>query len=118
MSLSTNHFIDMCAVSAREMRQLQEKILVLEDIVFSILESGGKPTSDDIKKLQDFDLIAQTLGGISGFFEQLNRQVEDEGKANLTQATETITLEKLRKRLNHTGEMIEPKASAGTFEAF
>lgn len=97
---------DLCAVSAREMSHLQAQVQRLEDVVFTILESDAKPTSKDRQALQDFDVIVQTLAGLAGFFQRLQLQSADNGDTDLTQASEEITLQKLRERLRDTGEAI------------
>lgn len=94
-----NAIDDLCAVSAREMRQLQQKVQVLEDVVLTVFERGTKPNSAEIRALQDFDLVSQTLAGMSLFFEQLREQNIRLGIADLQSASESVTLEKLRKRL-------------------
>lgn len=95
------------ANSAREMRQLQEKVRLLEDSVLDIVERQSRPTSDEIKKLQDFDLIWQTLGGLSIFFDNLREQVTTTDTTDIDRATASVTLQKLRDRLRERGEMFE-----------
>lgn len=97
-----NAINDLCAVSAREMRQLQEKVQVLEDVVLTVFERGTKPNSQEIRALQDFDLVSQTLDGMSKFFETLREHANQTGEANLEHASESVTLEKLRHRLRST----------------
>jgi hypothetical protein len=95
------------ANSAREMRQLQVQVRALEDAVLDIIERQSRPTSDEIKKLQDFDLIWQTLGGLSNFFDNLREQVTTEDMTDIDRATSTVTLRKLRDRLRERSEMFE-----------
>ncbi len=95
-----NAIDDLCAVSAREMRQLQQKVQVLEDVVLTVFERGTKPNSQEIRALQDFDLVSQTLDGMSTFFETLRTQSAKTGAADITQASESVNLEKLRHRLS------------------
>lgn len=95
------------ANSAREMRQLQEQVRVLEDSVLDIIERQSRPTRDEIKKLQDFDLLWQTLGGLSIFFDNLREQVTQEDQMDIDQATNSVTLQKLRDRLRERKEMFE-----------
>ncbi|MCJ8333620.1 MAG: hypothetical protein MJH10_05130 [Epibacterium sp.] len=95
------------ANSAREMRQLQVQVRALEDAVLDIIERQSRPTSDEIKKLQDFDLIWQTLGGLSNFFDNLREQVTTEDITDIDRATSTVTLRKLRDRLRERSEMFE-----------
>ena len=95
------------ANSAREMRQLQVQVRALEDAVLDIIERQSRPTSDEIKKLQDFDLICQTLGGLSNFFDNLREQVTTEDITDIDRATSTVTLRKLRDRLRERSEMFE-----------
>lgn len=95
------------ANSAREMRQLQEQVRVLEDSVLDIIERQSRPTSDEIKKLQDFDLIWQTLGGLSIFFDNLREQVTKEDITDIDRATNSVTLQKLRDRLRERKELFE-----------
>ncbi|WIY27767.1 hypothetical protein [Parasedimentitalea psychrophila] len=90
---------DLCAVSAREMSHLQAQVQQLEDVVFTILESDSKPTRKDRQALQDFDLVAQTLAGLAGFFQRLRLQAMDGGDTDLMRASEAVTLQKLRERL-------------------
>ena len=61
----------------------------------------------EIKKLQDFDLIWQTLGGLSNFFDNLREQVTTEDMTDIDRATSTVTLRKLRDRLRERSEMFE-----------
>ncbi|NIZ62610.1 hypothetical protein DL239_16685 [Sedimentitalea sp. CY04] len=93
---------DLCAISAREMSHLQAQVQQLEDVVFTILESDSKPTSKDRQALQDFDLVAQTLAGLSGFYQRLRLQTMDGSESNLKTASEAVTLQKLRERLRDT----------------
>lgn len=95
------------ANSAREMRQLQEQIRELEDTVLDIFERQSRPTSNEIKKLQDFDLIWQTLGGLSNFFDNLREQVSKDDSTDIDRATNSVTLQKLRDRLRERKEMFE-----------
>ncbi|MCG7625408.1 hypothetical protein [Epibacterium sp. Ofav1-8] len=95
------------ANSAREMRQLQSQIQQLEDTVLTIVERRTPPTSAEIRELQDFDLISQTLGGLSVFFDKLREQVGTEDCTNIDQATESVTLQKLRDRLREKQELFE-----------
>lgn len=95
------------ANSAREMRQLQSQIQQLEDTVLTIVERRTPPTSAEIRELQDFDLISQTLGGLSTFFDTLREQVGTEDCTNIDQATEGVTLQKLRDRLREKQELFE-----------
>lgn len=95
------------ANSAREMRQLQAQVRVLEDSVLDIIERQSRPTSEEIKKLQDFDLIWQTLGGLSIFFDNLREQVTTTDMTDIDRATSSVTLQKLRDRLRERGEMFE-----------
>lgn len=95
------------ANSAREMRQLQAQVRVLEDSVLDIIERQSRPTSDEIKKLQDFDLIWQTLGGLSIFFDNLREQVTTDDITDIDRATSSVTLQKLRDRLRERSEMFE-----------
>ena len=97
---------DLCAVSAREMSHLQAQVQKLEDVVFTILESDTKPTSKERQALQDFDVIVQTLAGLAGFFQRLQLQSADSGETDLMQASEAITLQKLRERLRDTNQVI------------
>ncbi|NQX72934.1 MAG: hypothetical protein HRT62_05070 [Epibacterium sp.] len=89
------------------MRQLQVQVRALEDAVLDIIERQSRPTSDEIKKLQDFDLIWQTLGGLSNFFDNLREQVTTEDITDIDRATSTVTLRKLRDRLRERSEMFE-----------
>lgn len=107
MSKPENAINDLCAVSAREMRQLQEKVQVLEDVVLTVFERGTKPNSQEIRMLQDFDLVSQTLAGMSSFFEKLREQNNEHGVADLTKASATVTLEKLRSRLRDQSDPID-----------
>ncbi len=95
------------ANSAREMRQLQNQIQKLEDTVLTIVERRTPPTSAEIRELQDFDLISQTLGGLSIFFDQLREQVGTQDCTDIIQATEGVTLQKLRDRLREKQELFE-----------
>ncbi|KAE9629202.1 hypothetical protein FEE96_12660 [Parasedimentitalea maritima] len=99
MDQNGNSLTNLCAVSAREMTQLQAQVQGLEDAVFSILESDSGPTSKDRQALQDFDLVAQTLAGLAGFFQRVQVQNEDTGRPDLVLASEQVTLQKLRDRL-------------------
>ncbi|MGR3762359.1 hypothetical protein ACUXV3_19835 (plasmid) [Roseobacteraceae bacterium NS-SX3] len=94
---------DLCAVSAWEMRQLQQQIQALEDVVFTVLERRTPPTGADLRSLQDFDLVIQTLAGLSGFYERVQAQVEQSGPADLPAAAAGVTLQKLRERLRAPG---------------
>lgn len=95
------------ANSAREMRQLQAQLRVLEDSVLDIIERQSRPTSEEIKKLQDFDLIWQTLGGLSVFFDNLREQITSTDITDIDRATASVTLQKLRDRLRERSEMFE-----------
>jgi len=95
------------ANSAREMRQLQNQIRQLEDAVMTIVERRTPPTSAEIRELQDFDLISQTLGGLSTFFDKLREQVGTDDCTNIDQATESVTLQRLRDRLRERQELFE-----------
>lgn len=90
---------DLCSVSSWEMKQLQTQVQALEDVVFSVLERGGRPNSEELRALQDFDLVIQTLAGLSGFYDRVQGQIEQDGPADLPLAAEGVTLEKLRKRI-------------------
>ena len=46
--------------------------------------------------------MIQTLSGLTGFFERLEKQVAETGQADLTMASEAITLRKLKDRLRTT----------------
>ncbi|MBT8155487.1 hypothetical protein KMP13_16760 [Epibacterium ulvae] len=104
MSGPENAINDLCAVSAREMRQLQEKVQVLEDVVLTVFERGTKPNSQEIRALQDFDLVSQTLAGMWSFFETLREQNVETGSADIDHASAGVTLEKLRLRLRDHGD--------------
>ncbi|NIZ13828.1 hypothetical protein [Phaeobacter sp. HF9A] len=95
------------ANSAREMRQLQRQIQQLEDTVLTIVERRTPPTSSEIRELQDFDLISQTLGGMSIFFDKLRDQVGTEDCTDIDLATEGVTLQRLRDRLREKQELFE-----------
>lgn len=95
------------ANSAREMRQLQDQIRKLEDTVLTIVERRTPPTSAEIRELQDFDLISQTLGGLSIFFDKLRDQAGTEECTDIELATEGVTLQKLRDRLREKQELFE-----------
>ena len=97
---------DLCAVSAREMSHLQGQVQRLEDVVFTILESDTKPTSKERQALQDFDVIVQTLAGLAGFFQRLQLQSAGNGDTDVMQASEAITLQKLRERLRNSDDVI------------
>ncbi len=94
-----NPMPDLCAVTSREMVQLQSQIESIEDAVLAIIKRSGALTSDDRKTLQDFDLVIQTLAGLTGFFERLEKQVSETGQADMVLASEAITLRKLKDRL-------------------
>lgn len=94
-----NPMPELCAVTAREMVQLQSQIESIEDSVLAIIKRSGSLTKDDRKTLQDFDLVIQTLSGLTGFFERLEKQAAETGQADLTVASEAITLRKLKDRL-------------------
>ncbi|MFW8637029.1 hypothetical protein [Cribrihabitans pelagius] len=96
---------ELCAASAWEMRQLRTQIQALEDVVLDVLERGTAPTSQELRALQDFDLVIQTLAGLSGFFERVQDQVDQSGPADLPSAADGVTLEKLRERLQSAGSM-------------
>ncbi|MFW8596111.1 hypothetical protein [Cribrihabitans neustonicus] len=87
------------------MRQLRTQIQALEDVVLDVLERGTAPTSQELRALQDFDLVIQTLAGLSGFFERVQDQVDQEGPADLPAAAGGVTLEKLRERLQSASSM-------------
>ncbi|SCZ50205.1 hypothetical protein [Epibacterium ulvae] len=95
-----NTINELCAVSAKEMRDLQQKVQILEDVVFTVFERGTKPTSKEFQALQDFDLVSQTLAGMSQFYDRVGELAEETGTADLVQASEALTLEKLRNRLS------------------
>jgi len=97
---------DLCAVCAREMSHLQDQVQRLEDVVFTILESDSKPSSKDRQALQDFDLVAQTLAGLAGFFQRLQLQTMDGDETDLMRASEAVTLQKLRERLRDSDATI------------
>ena len=95
------------ANSAREMRQLQSQVHKLEDAVMEIVERRGSLSSAEIKELQDFDLVSQTLGGLSTFFDKLREQVGSEESTDIELATQGVTLQKLRDRLREKQELFE-----------
>ncbi len=99
MDRPTNTLNELCAVSANEMRQLQQKVQVLEDVVLTVFERGTKPTSQEMQTLQDFDLVSQTLEGMSHFYDKLSEQTAETGEVDLAEASSILTLEKLRQRL-------------------
>jgi len=108
MSANSSKPLDtVYANSAREMRQLQKQIQQLEDTVLTILERRSPPTSAEIRELQDFDLISQTLGGMSTFFDTLREQVGTEDCTDIDLATDSITLQLLRDRLRERQELFE-----------
>ncbi|WP_417714379.1 hypothetical protein [Pseudophaeobacter arcticus] len=90
------------------MRQLYSKVQTLEDVVHDIFDRGTKPTRQETQSLQDFDLVMQTLAGMASFFEKVETQVLDTGKADIQAATETVTLQKLRDRLREIGSFVAP----------
>ncbi|MFP3385038.1 MULTISPECIES: hypothetical protein [Tritonibacter] len=95
------------ANSAREMRQLQSQIQQLEDTVLTIVERRTPPTSAEIRELQDFDLISQTLGGLSTFFDSLREQVGTQDCTDINLATQDVTLQLLRDRLRERNALFE-----------
>lgn len=97
---------ELCAASAWEMEQLGRQMQTLEDVVLDVLERGTPPTSQELRALQDFDLVIQTLAGLSGFYKRVQSQVDDSGPADLPAAAAGVTLEKLRDRLRAAGEMV------------
>jgi len=97
----------LSAISAREMRHLYNKVQTLEDVVHTIFERGTKPSRQEIQSLQDFDLVMQTLSGLAGFYERVESQVLDNGSPNIDEATEAVTLQKLRERLQEIGDLVE-----------
>jgi hypothetical protein len=101
-------FPDLCAASAREMLSMQSQIQTLEDAVFDILDRGQALSSADRKSLQDFDLVIQTLGGMARFYTDLQLQSEKTGTSCIAEASEDITLEKLKVRLR------SPRTEAST----
>ncbi len=96
---------ELCAASAWEMEQLGRQMQALEDVVLDILERGTAPTSQELRSLQDFDLVIQTLAGLSGFYKRVQAQVDDAGPADLPAAAAGVTLETLRDRLRAASEM-------------
>ncbi len=101
---------DLCAVSAWEMQQLKSKIQELEDVALTVMERGTRPTSAELKALQDFDLVIQTLAGLSGFYDRVQKQVSEAGPADLPAAAKGVTLEKLRNRLLSPGSLQQQDA--------
>ena len=97
---------DLCDVSRAEMKRLQQQVQVLEDTVLTIFERGTPPTREERQSLQDFDLVMQTLAGMASFFEKVETQILDTGKADIQAATETVTLQKLRDRLREIGSFV------------
>lgn len=97
---------ELCAASAWEMEQLGRQMQTLEDVVLDVLERGTPPTSQELRSLQDFDLVIQTLAGLSGFYKRVQSQVEESGPADLPAAAAGVTLEKLRDRLRAAGNMV------------
>lgn len=81
------------------MQQLKAKIEELEDVALTVLERGTRPTSKELQSLQDFDLVIQTLAGLSGFYDRVQKQVDEAGPADLPTAAKGVTLERLRDRL-------------------
>ena len=94
---------DLCTISSWEMHQLKAKIQELEDVALTVMERGTRPTSAELRALQDFDLVIQTLAGLSGFYERVQDQVEKSGPADLPPAAKGVTLERLRERLLSPG---------------
>ncbi len=90
---------DLCAISSWEMQQLKAKVEELEDVALTVLERGTRPTSKELKALQDFDLVIQTLAGLSGFYDRVQIQVDSSAPADLPDAAKGVTLERLRERL-------------------
>ncbi|EBA14680.1 hypothetical protein RSK20926_01597 [Roseobacter sp. SK209-2-6] len=97
----------LSAISAREMRQLYSKVQTLEDVVHTIFERGTKPSRQECQSLQDFDLVMQTLAGLAGFFERVESQVLDNGHPDIAEATQAVTLQKLRERLQEIGNLVD-----------
>lgn len=96
---------ELCAASAWEMEQLRAQMQALEDVVLDVLERGTAPTSQELCSLQDFDLVIQTLAGLSGFYQRVQAQVDESGPADLPAAAAGVTLEKLRDRLLSAGSL-------------
>jgi hypothetical protein len=96
---------ELCAASAWEMEQLGRQMQTLEDVVLDVLERGTPPTSQELRSLQDFDLVIQTLAGLSGFYQRVQAQVDESGPADLPAAAAGVTLEKLRDRLRAASDM-------------
>ncbi|WP_264214514.1 hypothetical protein [Leisingera thetidis] len=96
---------ELCAASAWEMEQLRSQMQTLEDVVLDVLERGTAPTSQELRSLQDFDLVIQTLAGLSGFYKRVQDQVEESGPADLPAAAAGVTLEKLRDRLRSASSL-------------
>ncbi|KIC35159.1 hypothetical protein [Leisingera sp. ANG-M7] len=96
---------ELCAASAWEMEQLRSQMQALEDVVLDVLERGTAPTSQELRSLQDFDLVIQTLSGLSGFYRRVQSQVDESGPADLPAAAAGVTLEKLRDRLRSASSM-------------
>ncbi|MBY6067896.1 hypothetical protein KUW17_14155 [Leisingera aquaemixtae] len=96
---------ELCAASAWEMEQLRSQMQALEDVVLDVLERGTAPTSQELRSLQDFDLVIQTLSGLSGFYRRVQAQVDEAGPADLPAAAAGVTLEKLRDRLRSASSM-------------
>jgi hypothetical protein len=106
MAEQFNTISGLSAISAREMRQLYSKVQTLEDVVHDIFDRGTKPNRQENQQLQDFDLVMQTLAGMADFYEKIEGQVLDSGKADVHAATESVTLQKLRERLREIGSFV------------
>ena len=101
---------DLCAISSWEMQQLKAKIQELEDVALTVLERGTRPTSQELRALQDFDLVIQTLSGLSGFYDRVQDQINASGPADRPAAANGVTLEKLRERLLTPGGLQKQNA--------
>lgn len=96
----------LSAISAREMRALYSKVQTLEDVVHDIFDRGTRPNKQEIQSLQDFDLVLQTLAGMAGFYERVEAQVMEKGQTDIYEATDAVTLQKLRDRLREIGNLV------------
>ena len=94
---------DFWAISSWIMLLLEVKFQEMEVVAVTVMVVGSRPTSAELRVLQDFGLVIQTLAGLSGFYERVQDQVEKSGPADLPAAAKGVTLERLRERLLSPG---------------
>ena len=90
---------ELCAVTAREMVQLQSQVESLEDASAGNHQAQRLPDQGRPQDAAGFRPGDPDPQRADRFFERLEKQAAETGQADLTLASEAITLRKLKDRL-------------------